>query len=165
MPFLLSTVVSLRRIYALQEWQTLHIDAGSSRTFPGTGTETQRWKTLMVRTLVVCSVRTGRSGRTEIWEEHSLIRYQSHQRDFTIARPSLDLLDQYNSFSVSTQRREHDAGSTCCTVCFIHLSILTANERGGYYEWMLTPSYWHLYKYWLLYKGLLILFLKNFKWL
>lgn len=49
-----STVASQRRIYVLQECLTLHTGAGSSRTYPGSGTDCQRYDAWTVRSLTVC---------------------------------------------------------------------------------------------------------------
>lgn len=43
----------------------LHTDAGFSKTCPGTGTEIEKWATLMVQNIVIHSITTGRTVRSE----------------------------------------------------------------------------------------------------
>lgn len=127
MPFLLPTVESLRRIFALQEWRTLRTDAGSSRTCPGTGTDTRRRKTVI---------------GTKNWNRHWIQDLKGGRIDrqishicWTLPRPCHLFIYPINAVtipvSVSTQQMEHDAGRDRRRLCFTHPSILKDNEENG----------------------------------
>lgn len=137
-------MASPRRIYVLREWWTLHTDAGSWRTSPRTGTDSQRWKWYE---------RSAENRKTRERKKRP-VRLQGQRVDIFI------LLDRCcnSRWSASTRRRGK---------CFAAESALfipppgAPIKEGIRYEWKACGC-WHLNTYWLNNHGLVGFVLKAF---
>lgn len=135
-PPLLSTVVSLRRIYVLREWWTLPTYAGSWRTSPRTGTDWQRWKWHKGLARTGSRVRGRRSQSA---------RLQGQRLDFVIR-----LID-------AVTWRKCSAAQSAIFIPSPGVPI----KQGIWFEWKVF-GYWHLNTYWLNNDGLVGFTLKAF---
>lgn len=112
-------------------------------------------KTLMVRSLVVRSIRTGRSVRTRDLKGGQADRI-TNPSSWTFPRPCHLFIYSINTVTIVCLC-QHSKGNRAQKVLvaqsgLIHLSILTDNDRCGWYKWktlMRISSYWHFYKHWL----------------